>query len=297
MRNHNQKTRDITRSILPSRKSVSVDRRLVHKAVRQHNREVLQDALQDLDGENASSLAEAYPAGPPFPDLEDRAGPYLEPQKRGPRGTSIRQIVQRRRGADKTSQFRRWVESHTRGMSRDQALAYLRSKVPSNTIGRHALEHARSYIPDQALDNYGRPIPPSTYDPARAQAQSYQNLDAVRRLLQEVARFHLGDFNRISRAAYFNVRDVPRAKMSQIDYARHLAMCGPFRPLRGLHDVPAYMDWFNDKTFRLSGAVMETVCQVLEGSHHPDLHVAGRPVYFATGVVSKYLKELWLLKK
>lgn len=46
-----------------------------------------------------------------------------------------------RRSADKLGHFMRWCERITRGMTEEQALAYVRRIVPANLIGDHAYAH------------------------------------------------------------------------------------------------------------------------------------------------------------
>lgn len=115
------KRRDMARSVLPStsRKSSREYKRIVHHQVRTHIRGVLVKG----DWENE-------------PDL------LLDPQ-RNKSYQGIKVVVRERRGADKVAPLMRWAEANADklGSTPQERYAMLRSMLPPNIIGWHAMTH------------------------------------------------------------------------------------------------------------------------------------------------------------
>lgn len=133
MRNHNDKTRDIARSVLPStaRKGARETRALIHGRERAKQRVVLHELGHDIDPD----------------DVDTDVGSVLR--------RDLAEMVEDRRGADKLGPLLRWA---SRVIERDPALAaaspedrevYFRSLLPRGVIGNHAISHLRWILEDR----------------------------------------------------------------------------------------------------------------------------------------------------
>lgn len=126
----NDKLRDMTRSILPSR-----HRRLARFEKAQRKRAHRRTVREELHCE----------------DFEETAADLL-------RDVRVSDIVHGRRGGDKLNHFLRWCERRTAGMARTEALDAVRAILPAGLIGDHAYLHweqhlrwrDRAYVPDAA---------------------------------------------------------------------------------------------------------------------------------------------------
>ncbi|MBL7500488.1 hypothetical protein [Frankia nepalensis] len=129
MRNHDEKVRDMTESVLPStrRKAARQERRRVHKRQRARQRDLLVVARRTAGH-------------------DDRDADFRE----GIRRQEITQMVWGRRAADKVGPLTRWASVQ---VGRDEVLRdaplteqvdYFARLVPDNTIGRHAVQHIES---------------------------------------------------------------------------------------------------------------------------------------------------------
>lgn len=120
MRNHDQKTKDMVRSVLPSTRSVAVQRRHIHHAERSAVRQRLHVLRNEADIDT----------------------PYLEGH-----GHRIHEMVQDRRLYDKTAPLIRWAtrrietDPRLRELPLEAQLAHFRALLPANLIGEHALFH------------------------------------------------------------------------------------------------------------------------------------------------------------
>jgi hypothetical protein len=125
VRNHDQKIKDISRSVLPStgRKSARENRRIIHKQQRARELVAATAYRRDDDPESVT------------PDL------------RGNYGHDITQLVLIRRGRDKVGPLLRWAEATIaadpvlRSAPRAEQVAYFARLMPDTTIGRHAVQH------------------------------------------------------------------------------------------------------------------------------------------------------------
>jgi hypothetical protein len=131
VRNHDQKTKDMSRSVLPStgRRSARDNRRIIHR--QQRARELAAVTAYRRDGE---------------PDS-------VTPDVRGAYGPDITQMVWHRRSQDKVGPLVRWAEATIsadpvlRSAPRAEQVAYFARLMPDTTIGRHAVQHI-----EQALE-------------------------------------------------------------------------------------------------------------------------------------------------
>lgn len=121
MRHSINKRRDMARSILPS-----TDRRAMRRALAATRRSARRRYRRQL----------AYGVG--FEDLEmglDRLDPRDYPDH------LIRQLVRRRRGADKLNHFERWAVQVTGHLPIESRLGALRAMLPGGLVGEHAMSH------------------------------------------------------------------------------------------------------------------------------------------------------------
>ena len=128
MRNHDQKIKDISRSVLPStgRRSARDNRRIIHKQQRARERAAAVAYRRDTD------------PGSVTPDVRGTYGTY---------GPDITQLVWDRRAQDKVRPLIRWAKATIaadpvlRSAPRVEQVAYFARLMPDTTIGRHAVQH------------------------------------------------------------------------------------------------------------------------------------------------------------
>lgn len=125
MRNHNDKTRDMARSVLPStaRRAARQNRRIIHGRERAAERRLLHDLLACPDPDDYDNDVA----------WEDRP--------------SRRDMIIYRRNADKVGSLIRWAErtvaTHPRlaDATLEDRLTYFRAVLPPGLIGDHAVLH------------------------------------------------------------------------------------------------------------------------------------------------------------
>lgn len=135
MRNHGEKIKDMSRSVLPSagRKAARVDRRIAHGRQRARELAAVTAYRRDADPESVT------------PDLRGRYGP------------EITYMVWGRRARDKVGPLIRWAEATIaadpvlRSATRAEQVGYFARLMPDSTIGRHAVQHI-----EQALEWHER---------------------------------------------------------------------------------------------------------------------------------------------
>lgn len=114
-----EKVRDMSRSLLPSKNREAARRARVHvhRSTRRQSRVEMSQLARDPEA---------------FEDLSglDEDG-TLE----------IRQVMQRRRWGDKVAPFERWARAITRTLPQHHRLSHIRGLVPRGVIGEHALQH------------------------------------------------------------------------------------------------------------------------------------------------------------
>lgn len=125
MRNHDQKIKDMSRSVLPStsRKAARDNRRMIHKRQRARELAAIVAYRQDSD------------PGSVTPDVHGTYGP------------DITDMVWDRRSKDKVGPLIRWAEATIaadpvlRSAPPAEQVAYFARLMPDSTIGRHAVQH------------------------------------------------------------------------------------------------------------------------------------------------------------
>ena len=132
MRNHDEKTRDMARSVLPSTLDAKHWRRHIHHSERHRVRAALHRA-RTMDTADLGYLSDDGVDA-------DRTKHH------------IFEMVQERREADKLGPLLRWAEHRVehdpslREASRADRLEYFRTRLPSGVTNRHALSHLRSVV-------------------------------------------------------------------------------------------------------------------------------------------------------
>lgn len=204
MRNHDQKIKDMSRSVLPatSRQAARGTRRAIHK--RQRGREL------------AAVTAYRRAADPESVTL-DLWGTY---------GPDIAYMVRRRRDGDKVGPLIRWAEATIaadpvlRSASREEQVAYFARLLPPTLIGRHAVMHieqALEWHERRARRTASRPTAPGPHA-ARIESQLRQILDTG---LHATLNAELG-------------------RLAGRHEARPRVTAVPHRPLLGRHDIEAF---------------------------------------------------------
>jgi hypothetical protein len=125
MRNHDEKIKDISRSVLPStgRKGARDTRRIIHKSQRTRELAGLMEYRRAVDPDDET------------PDFRGKAAP------------EITQMVRRRRARDKIGPLVRWAQAtiaadpRLRSASRTEQVAYFARLMPASLIGEHAVKH------------------------------------------------------------------------------------------------------------------------------------------------------------
>lgn len=126
VRNHDQKQRDMARSVLPSkrRSAAREDRRILHRTARSRVRTAIKSMI----------------------DFDDDLQLEIVDRKRAVATTDL---VWSRRYADKVEPLLRWAEAiiaadpKLRTASVDEQVAHFARVLPDNLPGRHALDHIR----------------------------------------------------------------------------------------------------------------------------------------------------------
>jgi hypothetical protein len=125
VRNHDQKIKDMSRSVLPStgRRSARDDRRMIHQRQRALELAAVTAYRRDSDPESVT------------------------PDMRGTYGSDLYQLVWNRRAHDKLGPLIRWAQATIaadpvlRSASRAEQVTYFARLMPDTTTGRHAVQH------------------------------------------------------------------------------------------------------------------------------------------------------------
>jgi hypothetical protein len=150
VRNHDQKIKDISRSVLPSkgRTSARANRRLIHKRQRARELAAVIAYRRDVDPDGVT------------PDL------------RGTYAPDITEMVWDRRAKDKVGPLIRWAratvaaDSVLRSAPPAEQVAYFARLMPDTTVGRHAVQHieqALEWDERRARYNASRPAVPGPH--------------------------------------------------------------------------------------------------------------------------------------
>jgi hypothetical protein len=203
MKNHNDKRRDMARSVLPStaRKAAADRRRIAHKRERAKARDHNREAEKSHD-ENMNTLARATRM----------------------RNRDIAELVEERRSADKTGPLVRWAERlvatdpHLSAAPHEERRIHFRGALPNGVIGDHALSHLGRLV----IDPYQYRV---RWEGSPRRADNRQEL--VRRVLADGRHGELNDA--------LKVIDV-------IDYVDGRIVRSRVRLLGGFHDIDAFVD-------------------------------------------------------
>ena len=214
MRNHDEKNKNMQRSVLPSsrRRAARRERRTIHQQARARQRDALAQYRKDHDA-----------AEPDF--------------REGRRKSATKWMVLDRRSADKIGPLTRWA---VRAIERDPALrdaaltdqiAYFAARLPTDVIGRHAVFHIEfalrwRFHPDSERRYWGPPPAPTRHE-RRAQVVA----DA--RLILETGRHR--ELNVALRRAYAVGAPVAVRRWRDSEPAPL-----PVRLLAGMHDIDAF---------------------------------------------------------
>jgi hypothetical protein len=213
VRNHDEKTKDLVESVLPSsgRQSARVNRRLAHARHRTRQRDQLTALHHD-------------PSGDFDPSLEVR------------RRVDLAEMVYGRRCADKTSSIERWAvhrartDAALRLLPVEQQLVALAGVLPNNLMGRHAIAHMR-----WALERHRTARPPLRTPTAGEE----EHLAATRAALHLILTRGLhADFNRAIRDL---LRDQSADPLPPRIPTWHRPYVVPDRLLHGVHDIDEFL--------------------------------------------------------
>jgi hypothetical protein len=211
VRNHNQKSKDMAESVLPStrRRAVRNDRRTIHQRHRARTRAALTAYRQAVDPVDVEVNAREMP---------DRA---------------LRDFVWERRAADKVGPLVRWA---IRRVERDPQLRdadvatqvdAFRGILPDNLIGRHALSHIEWGLSWHSRKHLYRAIGSPRADRERELLRNRVQL------ILETGRH--ADLNAGIRAL---AAEWPLAGSAQAVASDRV----PHRMLRGAHDLDAFIE-------------------------------------------------------
>lgn len=229
-----EKRRDMSRSVLPStsRKSSREYKRIVHHQVRTKIRTLI--AREDWDNDS---------------DLYN-----LDPQ-RNKSYQGIKVVVRERRGADKVAPLMRWAEANADklGSTPQERYAKLRSMLPPNVIGWHAMTHVE-IIDEFAISprwwwRYGEEVS----DEERRHAKQERYLQLYEALYKVCTGRRLQKrLNEALRKGWWGGHEVGARWDSQLKkHVRGVYKACPncsmgARPLLGIEDIPLFIaEWYS----------------------------------------------------
>lgn len=227
MRNHDEKKKDMARSVLPStsRKTAREDRRQIHKRARARERDLLTKYRKDPEAAE--------------PDFRENR-----------RIAATSNMVWDRRAYDKIGPLTRWAvrtvetDPALRNAPLHEQVAHFEAMLPGDLIGKHAVAHIRWALEAE----FGRVEPlwmtrmREDRGPGREERRRQVLADA--RAIVDAGRH--GRLNAALRRVYHS----PAIVVPEGD-ARRLP---PVRFLLGIHDVEAFAE---------DVAVHQSVCQVV----------------------------------
>lgn len=204
MRNHDEKIKNMGRSVLPStsRKSARDNRRIIHRRQRALELAVVTAYRRDADPDSVT------------------------PDARGTYGPDITFMVWERRSRDKVGPLIRWAEATIaadpvlRSAARSEQVAYFARLMPDTAIGRHAVQHIEAAL--------GQPERVAAFQASRAAAAGRHNADMERQLGQILEAGRHADLNAGLR------------RLADTQEARPRATPMPRRLLLGSHDIGAF---------------------------------------------------------
>ena len=204
MRNHDQKIKDMSRSVLPStgRRSARDHRRIIHKQQRARELAAVTAYRRDTDPDSVA------------------------PDVRGTYGSDITEMVWHRRAQDKVGPLIRWAEATIaadpvlRSAPRAEQVGYFARLMPDTTIGRHAVQHI-----EQALEWHGRR---ARYNASHPAAPGPHVAEMERQLRQ------------ILEAGLHATLNAGLRRLADTQEVRPRATPMPRRLLLGSHDIEAF---------------------------------------------------------
>lgn len=211
-----KKVKDMVRSVLPSTRgsATQVEKKIAKKAARSKDTQAMKKMVEHID---------AY---------DD----YVDEYKK--MNIKVRGIVHDRRLYDKIAPLIRWAPKVTSG-KHDERLAQLRSMMPDNTIGRHAITHV------QHLDEFDNPNNPYNfikYSDKRRARVSFDRAAALGEILKAKPWLH-SELNKALKTAHKqNWVDGPMKQIGNVFVKTHIKVGAKTpRCLKGLHDVEAFV--------------------------------------------------------
>jgi hypothetical protein len=206
VRNHDEKIKDMSRSVLPStgREAARAARRAIHGRQRARELAAVTAYRRDSDPE------------------------CVTPDVRGTHGPDITQMVWHRRAADKVGPLIRWAEATIaadpvlRTASREDQVAYFARILPDTTIGRHAVQHI-----EQALERRRR------REQRNASRRAGSGRDPRVAATERHARV-------ILESGLHAMLNAELRQLADYQEVRRRAVPWPHRPLLGSHDVEAF---------------------------------------------------------
>jgi hypothetical protein len=225
------KSREMARSILPSTAPGRGrrDKAFVKRGARHAARQAMRRLVSDPSAYDEDAGLSDYP------------------------DAKIRSCVWDRRGSDKVAPLTRWGVAVTRQLDRDDRMSYLRSMLPRNLIGQHALGHLsahrelRSRHEERLLSSWPRPQRRTDLDRGE--------LAQLLRQLLVLPGMHRA-FNQWLQESFASRHPhVPGTPLRRT------------RPLFGLHDVLTFLD---------AHSVCRRCGGFHRGGHRDTLHAAER---------------------
>jgi hypothetical protein len=204
VRNHDQKVKNMSRSVLPStgRKSARDNRRIIHKQQRARELAAVTAYRRDTDPDSV------------MPDVHSRYG------------SAIQQMVWGRQAQDKVGPLIRWAEATIaadpvlRSAPRAEQVAYFARLMPDTLIGRHAVQHIEWALERRERRARYRASGPSVPGP---------HVTEMERQLRDILESGL-----------HATLNAGLRQLADAEETRYRAAPMPRRPLLGSHDIEAF---------------------------------------------------------
>lgn len=232
------KKRNMCRSVLPStaRKGAREDLRNIKQRNRSSiRRELRQIAQPQVADEVVANYDEASCDLSYYPNAD------------------INWAVRERRDADKIMPLMRWAPHLVRDVRLEDRLSKLRSILPDNLIGRHAISHLEYhddfYLPDSSRWYDWRSYPKLT-DEERAWVRAVEYAEVERKLMLVIERGLLARFNKLMVwnetivLGWFRYdNDGTKVPLEKYQWGarQEVRLVSKHRPLRGIHDIPNFI--------------------------------------------------------
>lgn len=222
MRNHNEKIKDMTESVLPSkrRRGARLDRRQIHAKERARIRAEIHAYRTAIDPEG------------------------VETDLRADARHEIARMVSDRRDADKVAPLIRWavrrveLDPALRSATVADQIESFRRLLPDDLIGRHALSHIEA-----ALEWEARQRRASEPDHHGRDEQHAQRRAVVMRVLESGQHAQLNAllWKQVVRERLQSERKVDPRRPATVGF-HYFRPSTPWRPLLGIHDVDDFVE-------------------------------------------------------